>query len=54
MGDMEDESKEERLSLEGLDPKEALKALLAVKPDAEPSKDEDDSADEPDASTPKP
>jgi hypothetical protein len=51
---MTDRPEEERISLEGLDPKEALKALLAVKPDSEPSKDEDDSAAEPDANTPKP
>lgn len=44
------EDEDNRVSLEGLDPEEALKALLAVKPDAEPAKkSEADSGDEPDA-----
>ena len=33
---MEHEKTDDRVSLEGLDPKEALKALLAVDPDAPP------------------
>jgi hypothetical protein len=49
---MPEDRADDRVSLEGLDPKEALKALLAVKPDDEPSKSEDDSDDEPDASSP--
>ncbi len=38
---MADERDDERVSLEGLDPEEALKALLAVDPDAEPDRAED-------------
>lgn len=40
-----DPSRDERVSLHGLDPEEALRALLAVKPDdepAEPDKKRDD------------
>jgi hypothetical protein len=36
-----------RVSLEGLDPEEALKALLAVDPDAPPVDEADDGQPEP-------
>jgi hypothetical protein len=39
---MRKEREDERVSLEGLDPEEALKALLAVDPDAEPAGGDDD------------
>ncbi len=35
------EDHDERVSLDGLDPQQALKALLAVDPDAEPVEAED-------------
>ena len=41
----------ERVSLEGLDPEEALQALLAVDPDSDPVADDEDE-DEADGSTP--
>jgi len=39
---MEDDSRDERVSLEGLDPVEALRALLRVDPDAPPAKRQPD------------
>ena len=44
---MSNERADEPVSLEGLDPKEALKALLAVDPDAPPVDDDDEPQSEP-------
>jgi hypothetical protein len=37
---MEHDRDDERVSLHGIDPEEALKALLAVDPESEPAEDE--------------
>lgn len=39
-----EDAQEERVSLDPLDPLTALRALLAVKPESEPEKGEDDDA----------
>lgn len=37
--------RDERISLDGLHPEDALRALLAVDPDSEPVEEEDDEAE---------